>query len=734
MPVFGAFAASGTLTLQRLSPYALDNFLFAIAYCDWFALALAGREHPMRSEKSWNSVALSVVILLGACGGDAGAQERLDEIVIAADRQTMGNASDAFQSVTRLSGADLQRTTAASLADLLATRPGVAASTFAPGASRPNIRGLDDYRVRVQENGIGTHDASDFSQDHQVPVDPLSADSVELIRGPATLRYGNQAIGGVVNASNNRIPQNLVPEHFSARLKGGMTSVDRGIGGAASVDASGDNIAIHADAFGRDAGDYRIPGGVQANTRLRSAGQSVGGSYIFDGGYIGTAIQHIASTYHIPGVNDARQNTRISLEQTKVTSKGEWRAPVEGIDAVRFAFGISDYKHDELGLPADGVLNTIANKEIEGRFEMDHASIGTPLGALTGSWGVQASNRKLGTQGVLGGLLAPTNTDAAAGFVFEQLQLSDTVKMQAAGRIESISVTGLAPVFPVNFLPPPDVFSESPAMREFAPKSVSVGLLKNLPWDMVASLSAQRAQRAPAAPELFSRGSDGASGTFVIGNPDLKLETAESLELGLRRATGQLRFEASLYYTRYLDFIYKQVTGNFCTDVFASCGAAGPLLQVAYGQRDANFRGAEIAAQLDVAPLGDGMFGFDGQFDVVRATFADGSNVPRIAPMRAGAGIWWRDAQWQTRVGLLHVFTQEDIGFNETPTAGYNLLRAEVSYTHAFTKIDGGLREMTFGVVGDNLLDERIRNHISFKKAEVLQPGLGVRLFTSLRF
>jgi iron complex outermembrane receptor protein len=251
---------------------------------------------------------------------------------------------------------------------------------------------------------------------------------------------------------------------------------------------------------------------------------------------------------------------------------------------------------------------------------------------------------------------------------------------------------------------------------------------------MVANLSVQRAQRAPAAPELYSRGSDGASGTFVIGNPDLKIETAESVEVGLKRSSGQLRFEASLYYTRYLDFIFKQVTGNFCTDTFASCGATGPLLQVAYGQRDANFRGAELMAQLDVTPLSDGMLGIDTQFDVVRATFADGSNVPRIAPMRVGGGVWWRSAELYARLGVLHAFTQNDIALNETSTTGYNLLKAEVSYTHTFAKVDGGLRDITFGVTGDNLLDERVRNHISFKKAEVLQPGRGVRLFTSMRF
>ena len=125
-----------------------------------------------------------------------------------------------FQSTTGVTGREIERSSAASLADLLSGLPGVSSSTFAPGASRPNIRGLDDYRVRVQENGIGSQDASDFSQDHGVPIDPLSADKVEVIRGPATLRYGSQAIGGVVSATNNRIPDALTPGGFQRSLQG----------------------------------------------------------------------------------------------------------------------------------------------------------------------------------------------------------------------------------------------------------------------------------------------------------------------------------------------------------------------------------------------------------------------------------------------------------------------------------------------------------------------------------
>ena len=193
---------------------------------------------------NWASVAAlsGAACILGASADLVRAQESLSEITVTAEREKKD--ADAFQTTTQLSGEALQRAASSSLADLLATQPGIAASTFAPGASRPNIRGLDDYRVRIQENGIGSQDASDFSQDHQVPVDPLTADKVEVIRGPATPRYGNQAIGGVVNAINNRIPEALVPNGFAANIKGGGSSADSSVDGAPSVDASGNNIAL----------------------------------------------------------------------------------------------------------------------------------------------------------------------------------------------------------------------------------------------------------------------------------------------------------------------------------------------------------------------------------------------------------------------------------------------------------------------------------------------------------
>src|SRR6266700_472327 len=118
--------------------------------------------------------------------------------------------TDQFATVTVVPNEEIRRGGGATLGDLLFSKPGITGSSFAPGASsRPVIRGLDVNRVRIQEDGIGANGASDLGEDHFVPVDPLTTNQVEVIRGPAAMRYGSTSIGGVVSATNDRIPDAL---------------------------------------------------------------------------------------------------------------------------------------------------------------------------------------------------------------------------------------------------------------------------------------------------------------------------------------------------------------------------------------------------------------------------------------------------------------------------------------------------------------------------------------------
>ncbi|QIO35769.1 TonB-dependent receptor [Bradyrhizobium sp. 1(2017)] len=689
-----------------------------------------------------------------------------------------------FATVTVVPNEEIRREGGGQLGDLLFSKPGITGSSFAPGASsRPIIRGLDVNRVGIVENGTNAGGASDLGEDHFVPIDPLATNQVEVVRGPAALRYGSTSIGGIVSATNNRIPDAMpacapsfqtygMPTKaplasastspcVTAETRTAFSSVDRGVESGVLLDTGGGNFAFHADVFGRSTTDYGIPSypylndqtrsitnGRQPNSATRSDGASIGGSYFFQGGYIGASITQNDSLYHIPGIDGADHNTRIDAHQTKINVKGEYRPDAAAIDAIRFWAGATDYRHNEIGLadPADpnsdGVRQTFTNKEQEIRTEVQLMPFNARFAEVTTALGFQVGHQELSAPSpdnpgtLFNGLWDPNNNTRVAGYAFNEFRFTEATRAQVAGRIEHVELHGTTPNFPADYLPdgtPQVAIARNPS---FTPKSGSIGLLQDLPGGMVGSITAQYVERAPKAAELFSRGGHDATATFDIGNPNLTIETAKSVELGVRKAAGPFRFEATVYYTHFDNFIYRRLTGVSCDDDFASCGTPGAELnQAVYSQRNANFRGGEFQSQLDVGAFQGGIWGIENQFDFVRATFSDGTNVPRIPPLRMGGGVFWRDDNWLMRVNLLHAFAQNDVAeIAETPTAGYNLLKAEISYK---TKLDRnwfGAREMMAGIVGNNLLNENIRNSVSYTKDEVLMPGIGVRAFANFKF
>ncbi|MCK8783916.1 TonB-dependent receptor [Roseomonas sp. NAR14] len=682
-----------------------------------------------------------------AAGEAAPAAVELPETSVTASPIATEDARS-FAPVTVLRREDLATRPAQSLGDTLWTEPGLSATTFAPGASRPIIRGLGDFRVRLQENGFAAGDVSAFGDDHVVPLDPLSADRIEVVRGPAALRWGSQAIGGVVNLINNRIPLELLePGAVRGRVSGAYNTGSRGFDGSASTDMRVGNFMVHGDLFGRTAGDYDIPGGGrQRNSSLDTDGQSFGLSYFFDQGFIGTSFERFRTFYEIPGGEQALSRTALDVEQLRWASRGEYR-PLSGpFSSLSFRLGYTQYQHNEVGLEAgdDGsfaaggrvVHGGFRNRLWDSRLEAQHVPVDTGIGTLTGAIGVSFEYERLRTTQEAYDFLPPNDTARLAAYVFEELALTDVLRLQAAARIESVSVNGATALFPAGYLATGDAqaLTNFSAARAFAPKSVSLGLVRDLPWGMRARLTGQYVERAPGAAELFSRGGHDASGTFDIGNPNLRVESARTVELGLSRPAGALRFDGSVYFSQYGGFIYRALTGNSCDDTFASCGPGGgrEFIQTNYSQRDARFYGGELSGQLDLLPIGDGMFGVSARYDLVRAEFDGGGNVPRIPPQRLGGGLWYRSPSWQASVDYLHAFEQTRTSENETRTPGYNLLNARIGYT---ARLEGRTpREIGLFVAGTNLLDVDMRNSASFKKDQVLLPGRTVRLLATMTF
>ncbi|MFA5901878.1 MAG: TonB-dependent receptor [Hyphomicrobium sp.] len=647
-----------------------------------------------------------------------------------------------FVSVTVATAREIESNPGSTITDTLQNRPGIAGTNFAPGANRPIIRGLDSYRVRTQENGIGTHDVAAISEDHAIPIDPLAADRVEVVRGPATLRYGSQALGGVVAVENERIPTFIPQGGFTGRIVGGFTSVDNGADGAISATAGSAGVAVHADAFKRTSDDYQSPRGTVRNSFVESEGASIGTSMIGTDGFVGVSFTRFASLYGVPGEEaDEGVNPRIDMEQNKFAAKGEWRVRGSGIDTVRFWFGASDYQHSELAIHDPSVDtefelgSRFTNREQEARVEVQHLPVLTSFGQLTGTVGVHVDNRDTRGQSFEGdSLLEPAQTNSIAAFWFEELDVTSRLRLQAATRIERTVVDGTG-WSDVSDPTAPAIFSGE---RSYVPMSGGLGLLYALPFDVEGRLNGQYVERAPDAAELFSKGMHEATGTFEIGNPFLTEEKAATLEVGLKKSKGPVRFDASAYYTRYYGFIYRQLTGMTCGTTLDECPPSPAddevFDQVFFQQRNATFYGAELSAQYDVGRTWNGIWGIDGQYDFVHAQFEDGENVPRIPPHRLGAGIYYHDANWMARVGLLHAFAQDQIGLNEIETPGYTLVNAELSYTTRVHAPDGTSSLVTIGVRGDNLADEEVLDHTSFKRAEgVLQPGASVRAFGSVK-
>lgn len=632
-------------------------------------------------------------------------------------------SDDNFDSVTTATSEELQSQQGQTLADALASKPGVSASTFAPGASRPILRGLDNNRVRIQESGIGTHDVSALSEDHAVPIDPYSAERVEVIHGPATLRYGGAALGGVVSVENDRIPTSVPPNGFDGAITGGSASVDDSSDGGFKATAGADGVAIHVDGFKRYASDYDTPRGLEVNSFVDSQGGAVGASFVGSHGFVGAALVHVESQYGIPG-----EDVLIDLRQDRVLSKGDWRVRDGDVKALRFWFGASDYAHDEVA--EDGEVGSrFTNQEQELRVEVEPRSVSTAIGAVDTALGVEWGHSRVRGQSFEGSsLLEPAETDRIAGYLFETLALSSELKWQVAGRVEGVRVdgTGLR-----DFSDPLNLVTFA-GERSFTPLSVSTGLAQDFANGVSARLTGQYVERAPTAAELFSQGLHEATGTFEIGNVDLDKERAETIEIGVKKATGALRFDASAHLTRFHGFIFKELTGIGCGDTIETCGIEDELDQVLFTQRDARFHGAELIAELDVAPIWNGVWGIEGQYDFVIAKFDDGENVPRIPPHRLGGGLYYRDANWVARAGVLHAFEQDRIATNETPTDGYTLVSAELSYTARIPAL-GSEPELRIGIRGENLADQEVRNHSSFLKDEVLQPGASVRVFGSVK-
>ncbi|OYD53310.1 TonB-dependent receptor [Thauera propionica] len=631
--------------------------------------------------------------------------------------------------VSVLAGDELVRRRAATLGETLTGEPGIAASHFGAGASRPIIRGMDGPRVKLLSDGSEIMDASTISPDHAVAIEPMLSEQIEVLRGPSALAYGGGAIGGVVNVLDKRVPTAVPERGVEGSVELRADSVANGVAGAFEVTAGSGNLAFHAEGLKRDARDYRVGGGwdhsrVEGSYNQTETG-SLGVSWVGERGYLGLAFTRQQNEYGLPGHSheyeachphgnhlycghhgeeDEHEHDHdehggtpyVKLDSDRWDLRGELLEPFAGFTRARLRASYTDYGHDEIEQDEgiDSVGTRFRSKASDARVELEHA----PLGGWRGVLGLQTGRRDFRADGDEA-YVPPTVTTRHAAFLIEEYTLADW-RFEAGLRHEWQDI---------------DVDSSTQRDRSHRGNSVSLGAVWNFAPQYSLGMTLSRTQRLPTAEELYARGMHMATSTWERGNPDLKAETANNVDLTLRKLTGPTTFSVSVFHNRIDDYIHAR-----------TLDAHEDFQLIEYAQRDARFTGIEgaIRQQLD-ATFGLTLFG-----DYVRAKLEAGDgdrDLPRIPAHRVGLRLDAKWNAWRAEAEVYRVGRQDDVAEFERETPGYNMVNVGLSYNGRYKATPWQVY-----VKGNNLGNQLAYAHTSFIKNAAPLEGrnlsLGVRV------
>jgi iron complex outermembrane receptor protein len=628
------------------------------------------------------------------------------------------STAEAFLSVVSLDGYQLAaRSSSTSLGDLVGDEAGVSKRSYGPGSTRPVIRGFDGDRVLVLQDGMRTGTISSQSGDHGEPVDATNLERVEVVKGPATLLYGSNAIGGVVNVLTDH---HVINQHPHQGLHMGLT----GVGGTANAQGGGSgmfeygykNWLVYGSGGGMRTGDYQTPMGRVENSFTEMTNAKAGAGRYGERLSWNAMVHRIETTYGVPaahshgeheeemaarrtigllaedgGEEHAHESPVLNMARTSVRFNGAWKQPGRALEQFQFDLAYTDYTHREL---EDGIPGTeFFNKQFTYTGTLDQRRRG-PWSGRFGFWGLERSYKTRGAEA----LAPPVDQRAFALFGLQELSW-ERMKLQFGGRWEGNRYS-------------PDGLRE----RSFAGLSASAGAMLPLWKDGSVVANYIHSYRAPALEELYNYGPHPGNLAFEIGNADLKRESGDGVEISLRHQGKNLRAEWNLFRYQMHDFVYFLPTGEL--------DAGLPVYL--YSQADSRFTGAEARLQ---GRLKGPLWAVAG-FDYVDANLTVGNrmNLPRIPPARGRLGLDYFYKGFSLRPEMVVVNRQWQVAPNETPTAGYAVFHLNATYT-----LTRGHVLHTFQVSSFNLGDRLYRNHLSFVKETAPELGRGVRFAYTIR-
>ena len=695
-------------------------------------------------------ISIASMAILLSCS--ALAEEKLAPLVVESSIFNAHTDAEDAQTVKIITADDLERKNVTTLGDAVNLEPGISSTHFATGASRPIIRGMSDHRVMVLENGVSSSDVSSLSDDHAVTIEPYHAQQIEILRGPATLRYGSGAAGGLVNVINKRIPQTLAEKALNLDLSAEHASVSEGNTLAIDANGSVQNFSWHFDALSRDTEDYDIDGyadedepenkGKLENSAIDTENYGIGGSYISDQFLFGFSYSHLDSRYGIPGHaheeeeeegeheeeehEEEEGGARIDLKQERYDAQLEFFSPFENIENILIRTTYTDYTHVE-GEAAEeeghdeeeeeeehGAGTTYDNETWNSRLEIVQHSSDT----VHNAFGLQYIDNEFAAAGEETFIAPVDQTDVGVFAITKRTFNAWDVELGA--RLDRIEY---------------DIDTDRD--EDFTTTSLSLGLVNYISDDMLLKFNADLAERAPQNVALYADGAHLASSTYEIGNSDLDAETAYSFDLGLEHIGRDYGWKVNAFYSYITDYIYLASTDTNLDGIADTVNEDNvidldeDLLRGIYSNDDAVFYGFE-------AELNKSLYSTDGTdisgrifADYVRGEFDDNDlgNVPRMTPARLGLQILAQYGGWDTSVSSIFVSEQNKVAQLETKTDDYIMLNARLSKT-----LHSANSNIKVFVKGENLLDEDARQHTSLQKDHLPLPGRNIGVGMSLHY